>query len=271
MHLDIIQAKGFDIRTYVNNLSENFISLTDIARYKSDEPKEVIHNWMRNRSTIEFLGLWESLNNPDFKGVEFEAFRLAAGSNSFTMSPQKWIRKTGAIGIVTKSGRYSIGTYAHSDIAFEFASWISPEFKLYIIKDYQRLKQEESAKMPLSWNLQREISKINYRIHTDAIKNNIIVPDLTPEQISFIYANEADLLNVALFGVTAREWRQNNPDKEGNIRDYASIEQLLVLSNMESYNAIMIERGKVQSERLKELRNLIIQQLNGIRIKQLPK
>lgn len=177
MHLDIIKANGFDIRTYVDNLSNNFISLTDIARYKSDEPKDVIHNWMRGRSTIEFLGLWERLNNPNFKGVEFEAFRQEAGLHSFTMSPQKWIRRTGAIGMVTKSGRYSMGTYAHSDIAFEFASWISPEFKLYIIKDYQRLKREETAKTPLSWKLQREIAKINYRIHTDAIKGNIIVPD----------------------------------------------------------------------------------------------
>ena len=271
MHLDIIQAQGFDIRTYVSNLNASFISLTDIAKYKSEEPNEVIRNWMRRRDTIEFLGLWEQLNNPNFKPVEFEGFKSEAGHNAFTMSPQKWVRRTFAIGITTKAGRYNSGTYAHSDIAFEFASWISPEFKLYIIKDYQRLKQEESAKMPLSWNLQREISKINYRIHTDAIKNNIIVPDLTSEQISFIYANEADLLNVALFGMTAREWRQNNPDKEGNIRDYASIEQLLVLSNMESYNAIMIERGKSQSERLKELRGLVIQQLSGIRIRQLPR
>lgn len=194
----------------------------------------------------------------------------ASGSNAFSLSPQKWIRKTGAIGITTKAGRYNSGTYAHSDIAFEFALWISPEFKLYIIKDYQRLKREESAKTHLSWNLQREISKINYRIHTDAIKDNIVVPDLTAEQISFIYASEADLLNVALFGMTAREWRQRNPEKEGNIRDHASIQQLLVLSNMESYNAIMIERGKTQSERLQELRRLVVQQLNGIKIRQLP-
>ena len=269
MQLDIIQAQGFEIRTYVGSVNETYISLTDIAAYRSDDPKDVIHNWMRRRSTIEFLGLWEQLNNPNFKGVEFEAFRNSAGSNSFTMSPQKWIRGTNAIGITTKAGRYSTGTYAHSDIAFEFASWISPEFKLYIIKDYQRLKIEEQKKVSLSWNLQREISKINYRIHTDAIKANIIVPDLTSEQISWVYASEADLLNVALFGKTSREWKQANPDKEGNIRDYATIEQLLALSNMESYNAIMIERGLSQADRLLELRRFAMQQLGSIKIKHL--
>lgn len=269
MHLDIIQANGFDIRTYADNLSNNFISLTDIAKYKSDEPRDVIQNWMRRRDTIEFLGLWEQLNNVNFNRLEFEAVKSESGRNAFSLSPQKWIRRTGAIGVTTKAGRYNSGTYAHSDIAFEFASWISPEFKLYIIKDYQRLKREEAAKTPLSWDLQREISKINYRIHTDAIKDNIIVSDLTAEQASFIYASEADLLNVALFGITAHEWKRRNPDKQGNIRDYATLQQLLVLSNMESYNAIMIERGKPQSERLRELRGLVIQQLSGIRVGQL--
>ena len=269
MQLDIIQAQGFEIRTYVGSVNESYISLTDIAKYRSEEPNDVIRNWMRNGDVIEFLGLWEKLNNPNFNPVEFDGFRKASGRNSFTMSPQKWIRKTNAIGMTTKAGRYNSGT-AHSDIAFEFASWISPEFKLYIIKDYQRLKIEEQKKISLSWNLQREISKINYRIHTDAIKANIIVPDLTPEQISWVYASEADLLNVALFGKTAREWKQANPDKEGNIRNYATIEQLLALSNMESYNAIMIERGLPQADRLLELRRFAIQQLGSIKLKHLP-
>ena len=268
MQVSILQAKGFDIRTYENALNNSFISLTDIAKYKSDEPNDVIRNWMRRIETIEFLGLWECLNNENFNPVEFEGFKRESGRNSFTMSPQKWIRKTGAIGMTTKAGRYNSGTYAHSDIAFEFASWISPEFKLYIIKDYQRLKTEEQQKVSMSWNLQREIAKINYRIHTDAIKNNMIVPDLTSEQASHIYANEADLLNVALFGMTAREWRQDNPEKEGNIRDAATIQQLLVLSNMESYNALMIEQGKTQRERLQELRGLVIQQMSSIKLPQ---
>ena len=265
MQINTIQAKGFDIRTYVDNFNYNFISLTDIAKYQNpEEPNDVIRNWLRRIDTIEFLGLWEQLNNPNFKPVEFEGFKQKAGRNSFTLSPQKWITKTNAIGIITKSGRYNSGTYAHSDIAFEFASWISPEFKLYIIKEYQRLKAAEQSKSSLSWNLQREISKINYRIHTDAIKNNILVPDLTSEQISFVYASEADLLNVALFGMTASQWRKNNPDKDGNIRDYASTQQLLILSNMESYNALMIEQGKNQHERLLELRKLVLQQMNSL-------
>ena len=264
MHLDIIQANGFDIRTYADNLSNNFISLTDIAKYKSDEPRDVIQNWMRRRDTIEFLGLWEQLNNVNFNRLEFEAVKSESGRNAFSLSPQKWIRRTGAIGVTTKAGRYNSGTYAHSDIAFEFASWISPEFKLYIIKDYQRLKREEAAKTPLSWDLQREISKINYRIHTDAIKDNIIVSDLTAEQASFIYASEADLLNVALFGITAHEWKRRNPDKQGNIRDYATLQQLLVLANMESYNALLIEQKCPQHERLQTLRQMAIKQLQTL-------
>ena len=261
MHQAIISPKGFDIRIYSNNFNENFISLTDIAKYKNNsEPNDVIKNWLRNRETIEFLGYWEILNNPNFKPVEFDGFKKEAGRNAFTMSPQKWIRRTNAIGITTKSGRYNSGTYAHSDIALEFASWISPEFKLYIIRDYQKLKIEEKNKSGLAWNLRREISKINYKIHTDAIKGNIIMPELTQQQISFIYANEADLLNVALFGLTAKEWRINHPEKVGNIRDYASINQLIILSNMESYNAALINKGVSQPERLKELRNFALQQ-----------
>ena len=218
---------------------------------------------MRGRDVIEFLGLWESLHNPDFNPLEFEGVRSQAGANAFTMSPKKWIEATGAIGIVSKSGRYG-GTFAHSDIAFEFASWISPEFKLYIIKDYQRLKIDENSRLSLGWNLHREISKINYRIHTDAVKEYLIPPELTPEQISYKYANEADMLNVALFGMTAKKWRDDNPDKKGNIRDHASLQQLLVLSNMESYNAILIEQSKIMSERLKLLRQMAIKQMETI-------
>jgi len=215
---------------------------------------------MRNRDTLEFLGLWESLHNPDFKPLEFEGFRNQAGLNAFTMSPSKWINNVSAIGIISKAGRYG-GTYAHSDIAFEFASWISAEFKLYIIKDYQRIKTDENSRLSLNWNLNREISKLNYRIHTDAIKENLIPPELTKEQIAYTYANEADMLNVALFGITAKQWRETNPDKKGNMRDDANLNQLLVLSNMESYNAVLIEQGKAQSERLVLLRDLAVNQM----------
>jgi len=215
---ETIHAKGMDITIYTEDFQNEFISLTDIARYKSDEPFIVINNWMRGKDTIEFLGLWEQLHNPNFKPIEFDRFRKEAGYNAFTLSPQKWIENTNAIGIVSKSGRYG-GTFAHSDIAFEFASWISAEFKLYIIKDYKRLKSDESSRLSLSWNLNREISKLNYRIHTDAIKENLIPPELKPYQISMTYASEADVLNVALFGITAKQWREENSDKNGNIRD----------------------------------------------------
>ena len=218
---------------------------------------------MRNRDVLEFLGLWESLNNADFNPLEFEGFRNQAGSNAFTMSPKKWIEATNAKGITSKSGRYG-GTFAHSDIAFEFASWISPEFKLYIIKDYQRLKIDENSRLSLGWNLHREISKINYRIHTDAVKQHLLPPELTKEQIGYKYSNEADLLNVALFGMTAKKWREDNPDKKGNIRDYATLQQLLVLTNMESYNAILIEQGKEMPKRLQLLRNLAVHQMETI-------
>ncbi|QOV19605.1 KilA-N domain-containing protein [Blautia liquoris] len=260
---ETIHAKGMDIAIYTENFQDEFISLTDIARYKSNEPKDVIKNWMRSKDTIEFLGLWESLHNENFKGVEFDSFKRQAGSNAFTLSPQKWIETTNAIGIISKSGR-SGGTFAHSDIAFEFASWISAEFKLYIIKDYKRLKSDENSRLSLNWNLNREISKLNYRIHTDAIKENLLPPDLLPSQISFTYASEADILNVALFGKTARQWRDANADKKGNIRDDATINQLLVLANMESYNAILIEQGKSQSERLIILHELAVKQLKTL-------
>lgn len=257
---ETIHAKGIDIGIYTNDFQNEFISLTDIAKYRSDDPNATICNWMRNRDTLEFLGLWESLHNPDFKPLEFEGFRSQAGLNAFTMSPSKWINNVSAIGIVSKAGRYG-GTYAHSDIAFEFASWISAEFKLYIIKDYQRIKTDENSRLSLNWNLNREISKLNYRIHTDAIKENLIPPELTKEQIAYTYANEADMLNVALFGITAKQWREMNPDKKGNMRDDANLNQLLVLSNMESYNAVLIEQGKTQSERLILLRDLAVKQL----------
>ena len=260
---DSLHAKGIEISIYTNDFHNEFISLTDIARYKSDEPKDVIKNWMRSKDTIEFLGLWEALHNEDFKGVEFDSFRSKAGANAFTMSPKKWIESVNAIGMVSQSGRYG-GTFAHSDIAFEFASWISAEFKLYIIKDYKRLKTDENNRLLLNWNLNREISKLNYRIHTDAIKDNLILPDLTKGQISLTYASEADVLNIALFGMTAKEWRDVNIEKAGNIRDYASLSQLLVLANMESYNAILIGQEMPQSQRLLELRKLVMQQLHAI-------
>ena len=260
---DTIKAKGFDIGIYTEDFKNEYISLTDIARYKSDDPTAVIQNWMRNRDTVEFLGLWETLHNPDFKPLEFEGFRMQAGLNAFTLSPTKWINTVNAIGIVSKSGRYG-GTYAHSDIAFEFASWISAEFKLYIIKDYKRLKSDENSKMALGWNLNRELSKLNYKIHTDAIKENLIPPELTPIQKTMTYASEADLLNVALFGTTAKEWRNKNSEKQGNIRDYATLNQLLVLTNIENYNAILIEQKIAQAERLEKLRDLAVKQLKAI-------
>ncbi|MDF1618687.1 KilA-N domain-containing protein [Petrocella sp. FN5] len=260
---ETIHAKGIDISIYSEDFHNEYISLTDIARYKSNEPNDVIKNWMRNRDTIEFLGLWESLHNQDFKPVEFDGFRKEAGLNAFTMSPTKWITAVNAKGIISKSGRYG-GTFAHSDIALEFASWISAEFKLYIIKDYKRLKTDESSRFSLGWNLNREISKLNDRIHTDAIKENLLPPELTAYQISMTYASEEDLLNVALFGITAKQWREENTKMKGNIRDYATLNQLLVLANMESYNAILIEQNKSQAERVQLLHQLARSQLKAI-------
>ncbi len=255
-----IEAKGFSIEIYTEDFKNDYISLTDIARYKNiNEPKDVVKNWLRVRDTIEFLGLWETIHNPNFKGVEFDAFRKEAGSNAFTLSPQRWIEKTNAIGIVSKSGRGG-GTYAHPDIAMEFASWISAEFKLYLIQDYKRLKSDETSKLSLTWNLHREISKINYKIHTDAIKTYLL-NDLTESQLGFKYASEADMLNVALFNKTAKEWREENKNVKGNMRDYAGLNELLVLANMESYNAILIEKGLEQKERMIELRKLARNQM----------
>ncbi|PLB85630.1 DNA-binding protein [Dysgonamonadaceae bacterium] len=260
---DIIQAKGFTIEVITNDFVNDFISLTDIARYKSDEPNDVIKNWMRSKDTIEFLGLWELLNNPDFKPVEFDGFKKEAGYNAFTMSPKKWIENTNAIGLISRAGRNG-GTFAHKDIAFEFASWISAEFKLYIIKDYERLKQDETNRLSLAWNVKREISKLNYKIHTEAVKTYLITKELSKYHQSITYASEADVLNVALFGMTAKEWREQNPDLKGNLRDYASIHQLLVLANMESYNAILIKQGISQPERLLLLNKMAIEQIKVI-------
>ncbi|EPI48406.1 KilA-N domain-containing protein [Gardnerella piotii] len=252
---DTITAKGFAIQVYTEDFRNDYVSLTDIARYKNkEEPNVVVANWMRNYSTIEYLGIWERLNNPNFKPIEFEGFLKEAGSNAFTLSPKKWSEITNAIGLLVKSGRGG-GTYAHKDIAFKFAAWISAEFELYIIKDYQRLKSDENSRLSLNWNLNREISKINYKIHTDAIKEYLL-KDLTPEQLMYKYANEADLLNVALFNKTAKQWRDVNPKSKGNIRDEASINELLVLANMESYNAVLISKGLPQTDRMVELRNL---------------
>jgi len=237
---------------------EDYISLTDIAKYKSDEPTATISNWMRNRNTIEYLGIWETLYNSEFKPIEFEGFRKQAGLNAFTLSPQKWVETTNAKGIISKSGRYG-GTFAHKDIAFKFAAWISIEFELYFIKEFQRLKAEEQKQ--LGWSAKRELAKINYHIHTDAIKKNLIPVELTKKQVNFIYANEADVLNVALFGMTAKEWRDANPKLKGNIRDYASIHQLICLSNMENLNAVFINEKMSQSERLIKLNQIAIQQM----------
>lgn len=236
----------------------DYISLTDIARYKSDDPTAVIANWIRNRNTIEFLGIWESIFNPDFKHLEFEGFKKIAGLNAFTLSPQKWKSETNAKGLVSKSGRYG-GTFAHKDIAFKFASWVSVEFELYLIREFQRLKEEEQKQ--IGWTAKRELAKLNYHIHTDAIKQNLIPKELSSAQISFVYANEADVLNVALFGITAKQWRDAHPELKGNIRDYATINELICLSNMENLNAVFINEKMQQKERLIKLNQIAIQQM----------
>jgi len=255
-----LQAGDFAVSVLHFGNDDDYISLTDIAKYKSDDPNDVIKNWLRSKDTIQFLGLWEKLNNPDFKPVEFDGFSKQAGSNAFTLSPQKWINSTLAKGLISKSGRYG-GTYAHKDIAFEFASWVSAEFKLYIIKDYQRLKADENSRLSLSWNLKRELAKINYRIHTDAVKENLIPEDVSGKLQSFAYASEADVLNVALFGKTAKAWRDENPEQKGNIRDYAFHHQLIVLVNLESMNAELIKQGLSQSDRALRLNKMAIEQM----------
>jgi len=258
-----INAKGMEIAVISIGNDDDYISLTDIAKYKNSEfPADVVKNWLRSRSTIEFLGLWEQLNNPNFKLVEFDQFKNQSGANSFVLSPQKWVKVTNAIGLVSKSGRYG-GTLAHKDIAFEFASWVSPELKLYIIKDYQRLKSDENSKLSLEWNVNRVLAKLNYNIHTEAIKENLISANLTQKQITYTYTNEADLLNVALFGKTAKQWREENPGAKGNIRDFATIEQLIVMVNLENMNAQMISQGLKQKIRIIELNKIAISQLNS--------
>lgn len=260
-----INANGTEIEVIVNDkFNEDYLCLTDLARQKNPyEPKDVVKNWLRLRSTIEFLGLWEQLYNPNFKGVEFDTFKNESGSNTFTLTPQRWIEKTGAIGLISKSGRGG-GTFAHKDIAFEFASWISPEFKLYVIKDYQRLKTDEAKRLEIGWDTKRELSKINYRIHTDAIKEFLITPELTKQEQNYTYATEADLLNIALFGKTAKQWREANGNKKQNMRDLASVEQLIVLVNLESMNADLIRQNVPAPERLKKLRSVAYYQLRSL-------
>lgn len=259
-----ISAKGTEITVLSVGTPDDFISLTDIAKYKnSEEPNVVVANWLRNRNTIEYLGIWERLNNPAFNPLEFEGYLHASGANAFTLSPTKWIQTTNAAGLIVRTGRGG-GTFAHKDIAFKFASWISSEFELYIIKDYQRLKADENSRISLDWNVKRILAKVNYKIHTDAIRDNLIPPELTAWQKSFVYADEADLLNTALFGMTAAEWRRANPCKDGNMRDHATIEQLLVLANLENVNALYIGKGMPQKQRIEELNRLARQQLTQL-------
>lgn len=258
----IIKVKGSEISIYSRN-QEDYISLTDMVR-NFEDGSVLIEKWLRNKNTIEFIGIWEQLNNPVFNSPEFEGIKNEAGLNRFTLSVKKWIEKTNAVGILAKTGRYGGGTYAHKDIAFEFGSWLSPEFKLYLIKEFQRLKEEESRTQSLEWNLQRTLAKVNYKIHTDAIKDKLIPPRITKTQSNFIYATEADMLNVALFGITAGEWRLGNPGKSGNMRDYAALEQLVVLSNLESINAVLIHQGLAQSERLRQLNDIAINQMKSL-------
>ena len=257
--MDKLIVRGTEVSIQWNMERDDYISLTDIAKVKdSDNPRYIIQNWMRNRNTIEFLGVWESLYNPDFNRVEFDAFRSQAGLNSFVMTPQKWIDATAAIGIISKAGRYG-GTYAHKEIAFEFASWISVEFKLYLVKEFERLKTEEMRRF--GWDIKRNLAKINYRIHTDAIKENLIPPELSAKQVSLVYASEADVLNMALFGMTAKEWRDSHPELKGNIRDYANVSQLVCLANLENLIAVFISEGMPQAERLARLNAIAISQM----------
>jgi len=259
----IINVQGREI-ALISDKVNDYISLTDMARYRDAERTNyIIQNWMRTRSAIEFCGLWEQLNNPDFKSIEFDAFKNESGSNSFALTPQKWIESTNAKGIISKSGRYG-GTFAHRDIAFEFATWISAEFKFYFIKEFQRLKADENDRLKLEWNLQRTLAKVNYHIHTDAIKENLIPKELSKSQTSLVYAHEADILNVALFGITAKQWRDANPKEEGNIRDMATLEQLVVLSNLESINSVLIHQGLNQTERLIQLNKVAITQMKSL-------
>ena len=258
-----IKVEGLDI-TVFKQKSEDYISLTDIAKHKNSEAGLVISHWLSTRFAIEFMGIWERINNPNFKVTEFSNFKNQSGANGFVLSVKQWTNKTNAIGIFATRGRYNSGTFAHRDIAFEFASWISAEFKFYLIKEFQRLKENEAENLKLGWNLQRTLTKINYKIHTDAIKENLIPHELTKNQVSMKYADEADLLNVALFGITAKIWRDQNPKLKGNIRDYATIEQLVVLSNLESINALLIREGLTQQDRILKLNNTAIIQMKSL-------
>jgi hypothetical protein len=258
-----ITVRGTEIAV-IRRGDEDYISLTDIAKSRNpDHPDDLIRNWLRNRNTLELLGIWEQLHNDSFNPVEFDGIKKQAGLNSFTLTPKQWIEKTAAIGIESRAGRYG-GTYAHTDVAFEFASWVSVEFKLYLIKEFQRLKEDENRRLSLAWNLNRTLAKINYRFHTDAIQAHLIPAEVTPKQASITYANEADLLNVALFGQTAREWREANPNKDGNMRDYATLEQLLVLANLENMNAEFIHMELPQSDRIKRLNAIAIRQMQTL-------
>lgn len=247
--------------TYYKKNEGDYISLTDIARHKDTKRTDyIIQNWLKSRYTIELLGLWEKINNPYFKPIEFDGFRQKAGLNSFILTPKQWIEKTGAIGLISKQG-HNGGTYAHKDIAFEFASWISVEFKLYLIKEFQRLKIDENQRLKLDWDIKRNLAKINYHIHTDAIKNNLVPEKISKTEETIIYATEADILNLALFGITAKDWKDKNPKEKGNIRDYADVSQLVCLSNLENLNALFIKEGIGKLERLEKLNNLAIEQM----------
>ncbi|MDP2175091.1 MAG: KilA-N domain-containing protein [Bacteroidota bacterium] len=256
-----INVNGTEI-AIIQKGQDDYISLTDMVKGFGDDT--MIYSWMRNRNTLEFIGIWEQMNNPTFKGNEFVTFKSQAGLNSFNLTPKKWVDATNAIGIVSKAGRYGGGTFAHKDIAFEFGSWLSPKFKLYLIKEFQRLKADENYRLNLEWNLQRTLAKVNYQIHTDAIKEILIPKELSKSQTSFVYANEADLLNVSLFGITAKQWRDSNPNVEGNIRDMATLEQLVVLSNLESINSVLIHQGLNQTERLIQLNKVAITQMKSL-------
>jgi len=251
-----IEVQGAEIAVFSLN-EQDYISLTDMVR-GIENGLVLIEKWLRNKNTIEFLGIWEEIYNPDFNSPEFEGIKNQAGLNRFALSVKQWVEKTGSIGIVARAGRYG-GTYAHKDIAFEFASWISPTFKIYLIKEFQRLKEDEQKQ--LGWDIRRNLARINYRIHTDAVQAHLIPPELTPKQISFVYANEADVLNMALFGMTARQWRDANPDEKGNIRDFANAAQLVCLANLESLNALLIKEGIEQSSRLRKLNSVAIEQM----------
>ncbi|MDR3120358.1 MAG: KilA-N domain-containing protein [Clostridiales bacterium] len=260
---EMVRVQGTEITVFTHRQGD-YISLTDMAKYKNAEATGlVISHWLSTRYTVEFIGAWEKLHNPDFNVTEFSNIKNESGSNGYVLTSKQWIEKTNAIGIIAKPGRYG-GTYANRDIAFEFATWLSPEFKLYLITEFQRLKEDEQQRLSLEWNLQRTLSKINYRIHTDAIKEEIVPKEVTRAQAAAVYASEADMLNVALFGMTAAQWRSQNEDKGGNVRDYATLEQLVVLSNMESVNALLVRQGLSQSERLVQLNTTAITQMKSL-------